>query len=471
MVWQIITRGAAFVHRLVWKPRPRERIWPSACLVIVEPLWLGYFQDRLMFADCRVFPMTLPADPNRDFALEVVVRLHKAGHQALWAGGCVRDFLLGKVPKDYDVATNARPDEVRKLFGHKRTLAVGASFGVIVVRGPRGVADVEVATFRTEGPYLDGRRPESVRFATPEEDAQRRDFTINGMFFDPVRQQVFDYVGGEHDLGAGLVRAIGDPHDRVREDKLRMLRAVRFAANLDFALDPVTAEAIREMAAQIIVVSAERITQELRRMLTNEHRARGMQLVQEVGLLHVIFPEFKSFPEAEWDRVLRMLQLLQDPSFELAMAVLWFVVPFFQPDTDIDELGRRLRMSNDEIERIVWLIEHQSVLDDAPHLPLCRLKRLLAYPLVGDLLKLMRVDRITSDRNLRPVIFCEEYLRTIPLEVINPPPLITGADLIALGLKPGPKFKEILETIRDAQLNGEIQTREEALALLKRLLE
>jgi tRNA nucleotidyltransferase/poly(A) polymerase len=162
--------------------------------------------------------MTDSADPNRDFALEVVVRLHQAGHRALWAGGCVRDFLLGKVPKDYDVATEARPDEVRKLFGHRRTLAVGASFGVIVVRGPKGVADVEVATFRTEGPYLDGRRPESVRFATPEEDAKRRDFTINGMFFDPVNQQVYDYVGGEHDLGAGIVRAIGDPHDRVRED-------------------------------------------------------------------------------------------------------------------------------------------------------------------------------------------------------------------------------------------------------------
>jgi poly(A) polymerase len=415
--------------------------------------------------------MTAAVDPNRDFAVEVVARLNQSGFQALWAGGCVRDFLLGRLPKDYDVATNARPDEVRTLFGHKRTLAVGASFGVIVVRGPRGVADVEVATFRTEGPYLDGRRPESVRFATPEEDAKRRDFTINGMFFDPVSQQVFDYVGGEHDLGAGIIRAIGDPHDRVREDKLRMLRAVRFAANLNFALDPVTADAIREMAPQLTVVSAERIAQELRRMLTHEHRARGMQLIQEVRLLPVIFPELASLPESEWDRILRMLQLLQDPGFELAMAVLWFFVPYFQPEIEIEDLGKRLRMSNDEIAHIAWLILNQAVLDDAAYLPLARLKRLLAHPLVPDLLKLMRVDRITSDRNLRPVIFCEEYLRTIPPQIINPAPLITGQDLIDRGLKPGPKFKELLDTIRDAQLNGEIQTRAEALNLIERIKE
>ena len=194
-------------------------------------------------------------------------------------------------------------------------------------------------------------------------------------------------------------------------------------------------------------------------------------MMQEVGLLKVIFPELAGLPAAEWDRILRMLQLLQEPGFELAMAVLWFVVPYFQPETEVEELGRRLRMSNQEIEHIAWLIERQSVLDDAPHLPLSRLKRLLAHPFVEDLLKLMRVDRITSDRTLRPVIFCEEYLRTIPPEIINPPPLITGSDLIDRGLKPGPKFKELLETVRDAQLNGEIQTREEALALLERLID
>jgi poly(A) polymerase len=410
--------------------------------------------------------MTTP-DPNRDFAAEVVARLKQAGYQALWAGGCVRDFLLGRVPKDYDVATDARPEEVRKLFGNRRTLAVGASFGVIVVRGPQGAADVEVATFRTEGPYLDGRRPESVRFATPEEDAKRRDFTINGMFFDPVAQQVLDFVGGEEDLGAGLIRAIGDPRDRVREDKLRMLRAVRFAANLDFALDPITAEAIREMAAQLIVVSAERITKELKGMLTNEHRARGIQLMQEVGLLPVIFPELADLPEAEWERTVKMLRLLQEPSFELAMAALWHALPTEAKTTAV-ELGRRLRMSNQEIEDILWLLKHQNALDEAPNLPLCRLKRLLAHRQIADLLKLMRVDRLTSAEDLQPVIFCEEYLRTTPAEVINPPLLITGKDLIDRGLKPGPEFKDLLEAVRDAQLNGEIQTPEDAWAFIEK---
>ena len=415
-------------------------------------------------------------DPNREFACEVVSRLKQAGHQALWAGGCVRDYLLGRVPQDYDVATDARPDEVRQIFGHRRTLAVGASFGVIVVRGSQGAADVEVATFRTEGPYLDGRRPESVTFATPEEDAKRRDFTINGMFFDPVAQQVLDYVGGEHDLGAGLVRAIGDPHDRVREDKLRMLRAVRFAANLDFELDAVTASAIREMADQLTVVSAERITQELRKMLTNEHRARGMRLAQEVALLEIILPELAPLlpaaadetAKAEWERTLNMLHLLQEPSFELAAATLWQALPGQRNLAETAAaLGQRWRMSNHEIEHVAWLLEHQRRLDDAPHLPLCRLKRLLAQELIEDLLKLMRVERITKELDLGPVIFCEEYLRNTSPEEINPPPLVSGKDLIALGLQPGPEFKELLDAVRDAQLNGEIHTREEALALVR----
>lgn len=410
-------------------------------------------------------------DRNRDFAAEVVDRLKEAGYQALWAGGCVRDFLLGRVPKDYDVATDARPEQVRKLFGHRRTLAVGASFGVIVVRGPRGVENVEVATFRTEGPYLDGRRPESVAFATPEEDAKRRDFTINGMFFDPIEQQVLDYVGGEHDLGAGVIRAIGNPHDRMTEDKLRMLRAVRFAATLDFDLDETTADAIRNMASQLIVVSAERITQELSKMLTNEHRARGMRLIEDVGLLGIIFPELERKSLDAWECTLHMLQHLQNPSIELAMAVLWHSIPEQDNTAEVAlELGKRLRMSNQEIERITWLLCHQRDLEDAPELPLCQLKRLLAHEQIQDLLKLMRVERLTTDADLKPVLFCEHYLRTTPQDVINPPPLVTGADLIALGLKPGPKFKELLDAVRDAQLNGEIQTHEDAMAFIQKRL-
>ena len=211
------------------------------------------------------------------FALEIVLQLRAAGHIALFAGGCVRDSLLGREAKDYDIATTARPEQVRKLFGHRRTLAVGASFGVIMVLAPQGGGQVEVATFRTEGPYLDGRRPESVAFCTPEEDARRRDFTINGMFFDPVEQRVLDFVSGEQDLNAKIVRAIGNPHERFREDKLRMLRAVRFTATLGFSLDPETADAIRAMASELIVVSSERIAQELKKMLLDPHRRRAIQ--------------------------------------------------------------------------------------------------------------------------------------------------------------------------------------------------
>ena len=233
------------------------------------------------------------SSPAREFAVEIVRKLRAAGHTALLAGGCVRDLLLGREPKDFDVATTARPEQVRDLFGHRRTLAVGASFGVIVVVPPRGseAGQVEVATFRTEGPYQDGRRPESVAFCTPEEDAQRRDFTINGMFYDPVEARVLDFVGGEADLAARVLRAIGDPHARMREDKLRMLRAVRFAATLDFMLDEVTAAAVREMAHEIVVVSHERIAQELRRMLVDTHRRRAVELCDSVGLLSVILPE------------------------------------------------------------------------------------------------------------------------------------------------------------------------------------
>ena len=229
--------------------------------------------------------------PQREFAVEVVRQLRAAGHTALFAGGCVRDLLLGRPAKDYDVATTATPDQVRRLFGHKRTLPVGASFGVIIVLGPREAGHVEVATFRTEGPYQDGRRPSSVAFCTPEEDARRRDFTINGMFYDPMETRVLDFVGGEADLSSRVVRAIGDPHERVREDKLRMLRAVRFAATLDFALDPTTAEAIREMAGQLIIVSAERIAQELKKMLVDRHRRRAIELSESTELLPIILPE------------------------------------------------------------------------------------------------------------------------------------------------------------------------------------
>ena len=220
--------------------------------------------------------MTPPGESSREFATDVVRQLRAAGYVALWAGGCVRDLLLGRGAEDYDVATSATPEQVRTLFGKRRTLAVGESFGVIIVLPPSKTAEpVEVATFRTEGVYLDGRRPTEVAFSTPEEDAQRRDFTINGMFYDPIEQRVLDYVGGEADLHRKVLRAIGDPHARMTEDKLRMLRAVRFAATLEFELDPTTRAAVQLMAPEMRVVSAERIAQELHKVLAHRTRVRG----------------------------------------------------------------------------------------------------------------------------------------------------------------------------------------------------
>ena len=404
--------------------------------------------------------------PQREFAIEVVRKLRGAGHTALFAGGCVRDLLLGRPAKDYDVATTATPEQVRDLFGHKRTLPVGASFGVIVVIGPREAGHVEVATFRTEGPYHDGRRPASVAFCTPEEDAQRRDFTINGMFYDPIDARVLDYVGGEADLAARVVRAIGDPHERVREDKLRMLRAARFTATLDFTLEERTAAAVHEMADQLTVVSAERIAQELKKMLVDPHRRRAIELCADVALLPLILPELSS-DAAERETTLRMLSLLEQPSFELAFAALLHSLPARPAVYDI---CRRLKLSNDESDRITWLVAHQNDLIDAPSQTLARLKRTLAEPFRDDLINLLRVKLLATEANLRPVLFCDEYLTRTPQAIIDPPPWMTGDILKSLGLNPGPAFKSLLEAIRDAQLNGQISSTEQAIALAKDLV-
>jgi poly(A) polymerase len=423
-----------------------------------------------------------PADPQREFAVDVVQRLQTAGHRALWNGGCVRDFLMGRSPKDYDVATDARPEAVRQLFGHRRTLAVGASFGVIIVLGPKEAGNVEVATFRTEGPYLDGRRPEHVDFATPEEDAQRRDFTINGMFYDPISERVLDYVGGEKDLAAGVVRAIGRPSDRMTEDKLRMLRAVRFAATLDFQLDPATAEAVRTMAPEIHVVSAERIAQELKKMLVDPHRRRAMELAHETNVLLEILPELQPVLESvdgvAWETTLRRLRLLQDPIFELAAAALLAGIPnaSVRKRAPRKEAGvvrtvcKRLRLSNEETDTIEWLLIHLPDVLASPTKSLAQLKRILSRPEARDLLALARVDRLAADSDLSAVMHCEEFLRRTPPEQLDPPPLVTGDDLIRMGLPPGKRIREILDTIREAQLNDELTTRDEAMGLVLLLI-
>lgn len=422
----------------------------------------------------------MPAtDPKREFAVDVVRRLQQAGFTALWAGGCVRDLLLGHPADDYDVATSARPDEVRALFGRNRTLAIGASFGVILVRGPRGAdaGDVEVATFRTEGPYLDGRHPEHVSFATPEEDALRRDFTINGMFYDPIADRVHDFVGGREDLEGHVVRAIGDPRARFTEDKLRMLRAVRMTARFDFEIDVATASAAREMAGGIRVVSSERIAQELKKMLVHFRRAAAMRLADELKLLPEIVPELVPLLEEpgikRWSRTLTMLERLEEPSFELALATLLALADSSSDPETIATLAagtcRRLKLSNKELEHVCWLVSRRFALDGAPRMPVSQLKRLFAAPGISELLLLGRAAAEIGAGDPASMEFCEHYLATTPSEEINPPPLISGDDLIRAGLSPGARFKELLELVRDAQLEGRARTREEALALVNRL--
>ncbi len=418
--------------------------------------------------------MPPPGDASREFATDVVQQLREAGHVALWAGGCVRDLLLGRGPKDFDVATSATPEQVRTLFGKRRTLAVGESFGVIIVLPPTKSAEpVEVATFRTEGAYLDGRRPTEVAFSTPEEDAQRRDFTINGMFYDPIEPKVLDYVGGEADLHRKILRAIGDPHARMTEDKLRMLRAVRFAATLEFALDPTTLAAVRQMAPEMRVVSAERIAQELRRVLAHLTRVRGFRLLVETGLLEVLFPEVG---QSSIEQITATLEHLPSSThFELATAALLQQIPcpVYEPRTaheatgTVWEITRRLKLSAEELAAIAWLVGHLDCWNDAEQQSDAQLKRVLAHPLSRDLRCLIRAVRTAACLPVAPIQFVDDFSARHTPEQINPPELITGRDLISLGLSPGPRFKQLLDTVRDAQLNGEVRTREEALALIQ----
>jgi poly(A) polymerase len=432
----------------------------------------------------------LRADRQREFAVDVVRRLQGAGFRALWNGGCVRDLLMGRVPKDYDVATDARPEAVRNLFGQRRTLAVGASFGVIIVLGSKEAGNIEVATFRTEGPYLDGRRPEHVDFAGPEDDARRRDFTINGMFYDPLSEQVHDYVAGEKDLAAGVVRAIGRPSDRMAEDKLRMLRAVRFAATLEFQLDGPTADAVRAMAPEIHVVSAERIAQELKRMLVDPHRRRAMELARDTQLLLEILPELRPILDdtshlagegdatSPWEISLRRLRLLEEPRFELAAAALLASVPEIgvalsagRKESRVARgVCKRLRLSNQETDSIEWLLSHLNDVFASATKSLAEVKRMLSHPDARDLLALARADRLAAESDLSGVMHCEELLQRTPPEKLDPPPFVTGDDLIARGLRPGKRIREILDTIREAQLNEELTDKEEAFRLADRLI-
>jgi poly(A) polymerase len=417
---------------------------------------------------------------QRRFAIEVVEQLRNEGFVAYWAGGCVRDQFLCRTPGDYDVATNAKPEEIRRVFGTRRTLAIGAAYGVIAVLGPPEAGQVEVTTFRSDADYRDGRHPGRVVFSSPEEDAQRRDFTINGMFYDPIAEQVIDFVGGQHDLRRRAVRAIGDPRARIAEDKLRMLRGVRFAARFEFELDAATAEAIREMAAELAVVSVERIAAEMEAMLLDKHRARAMRLLLDTGLLAVVLPEItmrftrrrgdaaggtegRGDEDGAWQEMLALLDALVERTFPVALAALWHGAD----DPRIaEEVGRRWKLAKKHFERAGWLLEHRAALMKARELPWSQLQPLLIHEGIEELLALGDAMAAIGQLDPAELIYCRQRL-ALPPEQLNPPPLLTGDDLIALGVPRGRLYSSLLRKVRDAQLDGQIADRAQAVELVK----
>ncbi len=425
----------------------------------------------------------------------MVRRLVDAGYEALWAGGCVRDELRGVPPKDYDVATNARPEETRRLFS--RRVEVGAQFGVLVVLdfGP----PIEVATFRHDGKYQDGRRPESVTFTSAEEDAKRRDFTVNGLFYDPLLGEVRDYVGGRTDLENRVLRAIGEPTLRFAEDKLRLLRAVRFAAELEFPIEPATWAAMQQMAGEIGVVSPERVRQELVRIFTGAQRLRGFDLLHESGLLGQILPEVSALqgceqppefhPEGDvFVHTRLMLSLLPgEVTVPLVFGVLFHDIGK-RPTQMVDETGRirfnghdrvgagmaerimeRLRFSRDEIDATVEIVRQHMVFKDVQQMRVAKLKRFMARPTFEEEMELHRVDCTSSHGMLDNYEFLREKEAEFAAAPLIPPPLITGRDLIEMGWRPGRRLGKILAEAQTRQLEGAWPDRESALAWARSL--
>ncbi len=410
-------------------------------------------------------------------------------------GGCVRDMLLGRRPSDFDVATEARPDRILSLF--PRAERVGAHFGVVLVT--ENGAQVEVATFRSDHAYLDGRRPERVEFETdPRQDVLRRDFTINALLLDPETGQVLDFVNGRADLDAGLVRAIGDPELRFQEDHLRLLRAVRFAARLRFAIEPATFEAMRRLHPLISHVSAERIRDEVTRILTEGGARRGFELLDETGLLTDLLPEIAAMkgveqppefhPEGDaWTHTLLMLEGLRDPTVTLALGVLLHDVgkpPTFRIAERIRfdghvEVGarmtvsilNRLRFSNAQVRQVEELVAHHLRFKDVNKMRESTLKRFLRLDRFPEHLELHRLDCLSSHRNLEHYHFMRDKWQQLTAEQLKPEPLLSGDDLIASGYRPGPSFGSVLAAVEDAQLESRIHSREEALALARSLLE
>ncbi|MGC1374003.1 MAG: CCA tRNA nucleotidyltransferase [Candidatus Sulfotelmatobacter sp.] len=452
----------------------------------------------------------------KDLAISIIQTLRQQGFQAYLAGGCVRDLLLNREPADYDVATSANPNEVMKIF--PESYAVGAQFGVVLIPQNSSVASVsavvnevpesqqrtrenatiEVATFRSDHGYTDGRHPDAVRFSKePREDVLRRDFTINGMMLDPETNELLDFVGGRKDLEAGVIRAIGDPEQRFAEDKLRMLRAVRFAARFNYEIEPETFTAIQRHAPEIRIVSRERVRDELTRMLLEGHARRAFLLLDATGLLSEVLPEISAMegieqppefhPEGDvFVHTLMLLDYLPQPCPpNLAWGALLHDVgkpATFRRAPDrirfdnhvevgvkiAEAICKRLRFSRDESEQILALIDNHMRFGHVMRMKESTLKRFLRLPGFDQHMALHRADSLASHGNLSTYEYLREKMSETPPQQIRPEALVNGNDLIAAGYSPGPKFREILEAVEDAQLEGRLQSHDGALEYVRR---
>lgn len=442
----------------------------------------------------------------RAFADQICQTLRSKGFQAFLVGGCVRDIILGREPADYDVTTDALPGQVEEIF--PGSLTVGAKFGVVIVpEETSATADadrlqVEVATFRSDVGYSDGRHPDRVDYTrSPQDDVKRRDFTINALLLDPETNEILDFVGGREDLKAGIIRAIGNPEARFREDKLRMVRAVRFAARFGYTIEPSTLKAIQQLAPEISQISKERLRDELTKILTEGAARRGFELLDQTGLLVYLLPEIAKMkgveqppqfhPEGDvWIHTLMMIgDLPADSSPTLAWGVLLHDVgkpPTFTPPAGPDgrirfdrhvevglkmaeEICRRFRFSNEDTEQILALVANHMKFKDVPRMKPATLKRFVRLEKFAEHLELHRLDSLSSHGKLDSYDLVDRFIAETPPEQVRPTRLLTGDDLIALGLKPGPRFKAILYNVEEAQLDGTIHTHEEALRLAKTL--
>ncbi|MGH7809790.1 MAG: CCA tRNA nucleotidyltransferase [Candidatus Binatia bacterium] len=430
--------------------------------------------------------MTLATSVIRERAIFLVKRLRQEGFEAYFAGGCVRDMLLGKIPQDYDITTSARPDDIQKIFPD--TIPVGAQFGVILVLIENH--PFEVASFRHDGPYLDGRHPSQVRYGSLEEDIRRRDFTINGMVYDPLADRAIDLVDGMRDLKRRCVRAIGAAHERFEEDRLRMIRAVRFAASLDFTIESETYGAIQRLAPTVTAIAWERIGDEVTRILTESGARRGFELLDQSGLLEVLLPEISALkgvaqspdyhPEGDvFTHTLLLLERLNGPSETLAYGCLLHDIAkpvcmrqeaeriTFYGHTErgaemAEDIIKRLKRGRAVWERVAYLVRNHLRHVQAPQMRLSTLKRFLREDGIEELLELVRIDALSSNGDLQYYDYCQRRRGELKEDEIRPAPLLRGDDLIQMGFKPGPLFAEILRQVEDAQLGGELRDRQEA---------